>query len=145
MVPIGCSAHCFKPKKTKICHWYGSEAIFIPNVWIVPSNNRRRPQPRIHFPSKLDCRIYCSNDVIDNLLSAWLCKNTIGNRHKRVSFPMTLGQIHYWCTALMLKIVKMPIADWLSYPPPLYINIWFGLRWTSLNRFTSFKADVQTR
>ena len=22
----------------------------------------------------------------------------------------------------------MPIADWLSYPPPLYINIGFGLR-----------------
>jgi len=28
----------------------------------------------------------------------------------------------------MWKIVKMPIADWLSYPPPLYINIGFGLR-----------------
>ena len=36
-------------------------------------------------------------------------------------------QIHYWCTALMWKIVKMPIADWLPYPPPLYINIGFGL------------------
>ena len=28
----------------------------------------------------------------------------------------------------MWKIVKMPIADWLPYPPPLYINIGFGLR-----------------
>ena len=27
----------------------------------------------------------------------------------------------------MLKIVKMPIADWLPYPPPLYINIGFEL------------------
>ena len=27
-----------------------------------------------------------------------------------------------------VKIVKMPIADWLRYPPPLYINIGFGLR-----------------
>ena len=36
-------------------------------------------------------------------------------------------QIHYWCTALMWKIVKIPIADWLPYPPPLYINIGFGL------------------
>ena len=39
-----------------------------------------------------------------------------------------LVQIHYWCTAPMWKLVKMPIADWLSYPPPLYINIGFGLR-----------------
>ena len=37
-------------------------------------------------------------------------------------------QIHYWCTALMWKIVKMPIADWLPCPPPLYINIEFGLK-----------------
>ena len=36
-------------------------------------------------------------------------------------------QIHYWCTALTWKIVKMPIADWLFYPPPLYINIGFRL------------------
>ena len=28
----------------------------------------------------------------------------------------------------MWKIVKIPIADWLPYPPPLYINIGFGLR-----------------
>ena len=33
--------------------------------------------------------------------------------------------------------MKMAIADWLSYPPPLYINIWFGLKlgelpWTDL-------------
>ena len=28
----------------------------------------------------------------------------------------------------MLKIVKMPIADWLPYPPPLYTNIGYGLR-----------------
>ena len=34
------------------------------------------------------------------------------------------------CTALMRKIVKMPIADWLSYPPQLYINIGFGLKST---------------
>ena len=34
-------------------------------------------------------------------------------------------KMHYWCTALMWKIVKMPIADWLPYPPPLYINIGF--------------------
>ena len=27
-----------------------------------------------------------------------------------------------------VKIVKMPIADWLPYPSPLYINIGFGLR-----------------
>ena len=32
-------------------------------------------------------------------------------------------QIHYWCTALMWKIVKMPIADWLPYSLPSYINI----------------------
>ena len=32
----------------------------------------------------------------------------------------------------MWKIVKMPIADWLSNPPPLYINIGFGLRLTFL-------------
>ena len=37
-------------------------------------------------------------------------------------------QIHYWCTALMWMIVKMSIADWLPYPPPLCINIGFGLR-----------------
>jgi len=24
--------------------------------------------------------------------------------------------------------VKIPIADWLPYPPPVYINIGFGLR-----------------
>ena len=28
----------------------------------------------------------------------------------------------------MWKIVKMPIAGWLLYPPPLYSNIGFGLR-----------------
>ena len=28
----------------------------------------------------------------------------------------------------MSKIVKMPIADWLPYPPLLYIYIEFGLR-----------------
>ena len=39
----------------------------------------------------------------------------------------TLVQIHYWCTALMWKIGKMPIADWLPCPPTLYINIGFGL------------------
>ena len=27
----------------------------------------------------------------------------------------------------MSKVVKMPIADWLPYSPPLYINIGFGL------------------
>ena len=36
-------------------------------------------------------------------------------------------EINYWCTALMRKMVKMPIAHWLPYPPPLYINIGFGL------------------
>ena len=39
-----------------------------------------------------------------------------------------LVQIHYWCTSLMWKIVKMPIADWLAYHPSLYIDIGFGLR-----------------
>ena len=28
----------------------------------------------------------------------------------------------------MWKIQKMPVADWLPYPPSLYINIGFGLR-----------------
>ena len=28
----------------------------------------------------------------------------------------------------------MPIADWLSYPPPFYINIGFGLRYFSRAR-----------
>ena len=27
----------------------------------------------------------------------------------------------------------MPIADWLSYPPPLYINIGFGLNESKMN------------
>ena len=43
-----------------------------------------------------------------------------------------LVQIHYWCTALMWKIVKMPIADWLPYHRPLYINVGFGLRKVTL-------------
>ena len=87
------SAQYFKPKKTQIRYWYGFETIFVPNVWIVPSDNRRWRQPRIYIPSKLDCWIYCSYDVIDNLLSAWLCKNTIGYRPKRVSVPVTLGEL----------------------------------------------------
>ena len=33
----------------------------------------------------------------------------------------------------MCKIVKRPIADWLPYPPPLYINIGFGLCQTLQN------------
>ena len=41
---------------------------------------------------------------------------------------LTWVKIHYWCTALMWEIVKMPIVDWLPNPPPLYINIGFGLR-----------------
>ena len=35
-------------------------------------------------------------------------------------------KLHYWCTALIWKIVKMPIADWLPYLPPLFINNGFG-------------------
>ena len=34
----------------------------------------------------------------------------------------------------MWKIVKMPIADWLPYPPSLYINIGFGLNVAYLDR-----------
>ena len=38
-----------------------------------------------------------------------------------------LVKIQFWCTTLMWKIVKMTIPDWLPYPPPLNINIGFGL------------------
>ena len=37
-------------------------------------------------------------------------------------------KIHYWRISLMWKIMKMPIADWLSYLPSFYINLAFGLR-----------------
>ena len=33
----------------------------------------------------------------------------------------------------MRKIVIMRIADWLPYPPPLYINIGFGLIESKIN------------
>ena len=35
-------------------------------------------------------------------------------------------------------IVKMPIADWLPYPPPLYINIGFGPRENHNNELREF-------
>ena len=35
----------------------------------------------------------------------------------------------------MLEIVKMPITDWLPYPPPLYINIGFGLSYSLVRNF----------
>ena len=41
--------------------------------------------------------------------------------------PYKSVQIHYWCTALMWKIVKMPVADWLPYSATLYINVGIGL------------------
>ena len=32
-----------------------------------------------------------------------------------IEFSHFFVQIHYWCTALMWKIVNMPIVDWLPY------------------------------
>ena len=70
--------------------------------------------------------------------SAWcsstLCDRPGKGRFRRNSY-WTLNFDEIFCTALMWKIVKMPIADWLPYPLPLYINIGFGLRlWVTLSR-----------
>ena len=46
----------------------------------------------------------------------WFIFATVNTIDKQ--FEIDLVQIHYWCTALMWKIVKMPIADWLPYSPP---------------------------
>ena len=43
-------------------------------------------------------------------------------------------------TALMWKIVKMSIADWLPYPHPLYINIGFRLS----EKFGGWLSSTQT-
>ena len=53
-------------------------------------------------------------------------------------------QIHYCCTALMWKIVKMQIADWLPYPRPLYINIGFWLRKVN-SAYTAFLINFVSK
>ena len=70
------------------------------------------------------------NDFWESLSKLYLCIQWFETfiKIKFLTHWLKLSvQIHYWCTALMWKVVKMPIADWLSYPPPLYINIGFGL------------------
>ena len=49
----------------------------------------------------------------------------IGSESKLAFKKKPIVEIYYWCTVFMWKIVIMPIADWLPYPPPLFINIWF--------------------
>ena len=69
-------------------------------------------------------------------LPFWLIAKRFASRFIFIAFIYvfkTIDLIHYWCTALIWKIVEMPIADWLTYPPPLYINIKFGLSVSTKN------------
>ena len=79
-----------------------------------------------------------SQIITFDLLHQYFNKNLL--RHSCQAHPWV--QIHYWCTALIWKIVKMTIADWLPYPPPLNINIGFAKR--DANRWmTAIRYDTQ--